>query len=260
MQRPPDICKVCRNSRNSRIIFIDEIRGILVICMVFYHAFYSMSFIFNIPFAKNLLYFFMPIQSVFAGGFIFISGAVSHLSRSNLKRGAKLFAVAVAISLVIIIFVPSQAIIFGVLHMLSICMMLFGALQTPLSKISPIAGMTACLALFLATFNIEKGFLGFGNFKLYIPFGAYDLNFLFPIGITSKNFYSSDYFPLIPWMFIFFFGTFFGSFCKGKKLPNFMYFSHSKMLSFCGRHALIIYILHQPIIFLIMNLYSKIKY
>lgn len=259
MHKPPITYKSCKSAGSSRICLIDETRGFLVICMVFYHAFYSMTFIFNIPFAKNLLCFFMPAQSIFAGSFIFISGCVSLLSRSNLKRGAKLFAIAVAITIVTRVFIPSQPIIFGILHMLSICMILFGIFKPLLSKISPLIGMLTCFILFLFTSGIDKGFFGFGRIKLYIPLSAYNLNWLFPIGITDKNFYSSDYFPLFPWMFIFFFGTFFASAFKGKKLPQFMYQSHVKMLSFCGRHALIIYIIHQPIIFLIINLYSQLN-
>lgn len=248
-----------QNFNKKRIAIIDEIRGFLVICMVFYHAFYSLAIVFNIPWAKNLLYFFMPAQSIFAGAFIFISGCVSPLSRSNLRRGAKLFAVAVAISIVTYLFAPSQVIIFGILHMLAICMLLFGAVQPLLDKLSPIVGMIACLLLFLFTLNISKGYFGFGFLRLELPLSAYDITWLFPFGITDKRFFSADYFPLFPWMFIFFFGTFFSGIFKDKKLPQFMYDSHVKILSFCGRHALIIYILHQPIIFLIMNLYLKFK-
>ncbi len=259
MHKPPITDKSCKNAGSSRIDLIDEARGFLVICMVFYHTFYSMTFIFNIPFAKNLLCFFMPAQSIFAGSFIFISGCVSLLSHSNLKRGIKLLAIATAITIITCIFIPSQPIIFGILHMLSICMILFGIFNPILSKISPLIGMLICFILFLFTASVDKGVFGFGKIKLYIPLSAYNLNWLFPIGITNKSFYSSDYFPLFPWMFIFFFGTFLASFFKGKKLPQFMYQSHVKMLSFCGRHALIIYIIHQPIIFLIINLYLQLN-
>lgn len=252
--------QVAQNPGRPRIAIIDETRGFLVICMVFYHALYSLAFIFNIPLAKNLLYFFRPAQAVFAGAFIFISGGVSLLSRSNLKRGAKLFALATAISVVTCVFAPGQAIIFGVLHMLSICMVLFGALQPLLAKIRPKIGMAACFLLFLLTLNVGAGFFGFKNFHISIPLWAYSSNWLFVFGVAPKNFYSADYFPLFPWMFIFFFGTFFASALKGKKLPQFALKPHVKALSFCGRHALMIYILHQPVIFLIMNLYSKIKY
>jgi uncharacterized membrane protein len=69
-----------------------------------------------------------------------------------------------------------------------------------------------------------------------------------PLGIYTSSFTSSDYFPLLPWAFIFLVGTFFGRFAAAEKFPKFTYQSHIPPLSFMGRHALIIYIVHQPII------------
>ena len=74
-----------------RIHFLDELRGIAVFCMVFYHAFYTIGYFFNWGWGLWLLNFFMPAEPFFAALFIFISGIASNLSHSNIERGSKLF-------------------------------------------------------------------------------------------------------------------------------------------------------------------------
>ena len=39
----------------KRIYLLDELRGLAVFCMVFYHAFYSMSEFFNIADRKSVV-------------------------------------------------------------------------------------------------------------------------------------------------------------------------------------------------------------
>ena len=83
-----------------RIILIDELRGFLILCMIFYHTLYSMCFLFNFYKMKSILFFFEPVQPLFAAFFILISGAVSQLSHSNLVRGLKLMGISLVITIV----------------------------------------------------------------------------------------------------------------------------------------------------------------
>ena len=103
----------------ARIHMMDELRGFAVLCMVFYHAFYSAAYLLGWQWGKVLLSFFMPAEPYFAGLFILISGISSQLSHSNLIRGLKLLAVAVCVTLVTGFFLPDQIIRFGILHLLS---------------------------------------------------------------------------------------------------------------------------------------------
>ncbi|MEG0895397.1 MAG: heparan-alpha-glucosaminide N-acetyltransferase domain-containing protein, partial [Oscillospiraceae bacterium] len=68
-----------------------------------------------------------------------------------------------------------------------------------------------------------------------------------------KHFYSADYFSLLPWFFIFISGIGFGKLLKEERLPKFFYNSHIKFLSVIGRNTIWIYILHQPIIFILLT-------
>ena len=68
-----------------------------------------------------------------------------------------------------------------------------------------------------------------------------------PVG---PSFFSSDYFPLIPWLFLFICGWFFWRFIKEHEWDGVFRFN-IPVLSFIGRYSLIIYMAHQPILYLI---------
>lgn len=230
-----------------RIHLMDEIRGFAVLCMIFYHAFYTLAYIYGIDWGMALLRFFMPAEPFFAGAFIFISGISSDLSRSNLKRGAKLFLVALVVSLATWIVVPQELIVFGILHFLSICMMLYGLCKPFLDRFRfSWWQILVCALLYACTMDISRGVV---FFAIQLPDTLFQTSFLFPFGIPGPGFRSSDYFPLFPWIFVFFAGGFFGKLAAGGKFPAFAYRSRIPFLSWMGRHALILYVVHQPVIY-----------
>ena len=236
----------------TRIHLLDEIRGFCVFCMVFYHAFYTVGYFFNWTWGLQLLNFFTPAEPFFAGTFIFISGISSNLSHSNIERGSKLFFISYIVTLVSYAAVGNTAVIrFGILHMLSICMMLYGIL-TKVNKLIPLwIGFAINAVLFVLTMNISTGHtFGIPNiWNITVPAWLYQTDFLYPLGFPSSGFISSDYFPLLPWLFVFFAGGFFGRLAVQKKFPKFSYKKHIPFFSLMGRYALIIYLLHQPVIF-----------
>ena len=237
-------------SGKTRIHALDEIRGFAVFCMIFYHAFYSMAYLFSIDWGETLLLFFMPLEPFFAGLFILISGISSDFSRANLKRGVKLFFIAMLVSGITIVLFEDQRILFGILHMLSISMIVFGLFQKQFEQIETKIGLIVCAALFVLTIPVNQGFFGIAPFGgISIPKTLYQLDFLYPFGIYNHKFYSSDYFPLFPWMFLFLFGTFLGRCFQRGCYPSWMNRSNLPVFSFLGRHALFCYLLHQPVIY-----------
>ena len=238
----------------KRICLLDEIRGAAVLCMIFYHTFYTLATIFSIPFAYRVLAIFEPIDPYFATIFIVISGIVSQLSRSNLKRGLKLAAVSVVVTLVTYFLFPQDVILFGILHFLAFAMIWYGLTAKWREKIPLWLGLTACAVLTFCFAWVEDG-----KFAAFLPLPAvlYKTNLLFPLGMYSETFYSADYFPILPWIFVFLFGTYLGRLAKAGKFPAFAYKSRVPFLSFVGKHALWIYILHQPVIFSIAWLVTR---
>ncbi len=246
-----------------RIHLMDEIRGFAVFCMVFYHAFYLIAFLFNTDWMAQVFRFFMPAEPFFAAAFILISGISSQLSHSNLMRGAKLLGIALIVTLATVIVVPEEAIWFGVLHLLAVCMLLFGLLQKVLARVPFWWGFLACAVLFLLTCGLVFGsspYLGLpGVPALQVGAMSPAYRFGFPFGFRSPDFASADYFPLLPWVFMFLAGTFLGRFAKAGRFPEFMYQSRVPFFSWIGRHALVIYVVHQPVIYGIMVLITAIR-
>ena len=158
---------------------MDEIRGLCVLLMIFYHAFYTMSMLFHWELGTKLLVFFSPAEPFFAGLFILISGISSQLSHSNLIRGLKLLGVSLALTLVTYFIIPSELIVFGILHMLSVCMIVFGLGQKLWDRIPLILGLAVCAVLFLITMPVSDGYLGLpGTLAWKIPAGWYEFGWL----------------------------------------------------------------------------------
>lgn len=238
-------------AKRRRIFLMDELRGFAVFCMIFYHGFYTVGYIFNIGLGALFFRFFMPVEPLYAGLFMFISGIACNLSHSNLARGFKLLALALGVSLVTYFAIPDQVIVFGILHFLSVCMILCGLLLPVIDRFEfSWLQIAACAALFLLTMNVERGFLGPGGpLTLALPQSLYRTNWLAPLGIYNENFRSSDYFALLPWVFVYFAGVFAGKLAKAGKFPEFTYKSRVPAFSWMGRHALILYLAHQPVIY-----------
>ncbi len=238
----------------TRYHFLDEARGLAVLCMVFYHAFYTMAWMFSMSLGGVLLDFFSPAEPFFAAFFVFLSGIACQLTRSNLKRGLKLAVVSILLTVVTVFILPNfyiegAEIYFGILHLLSLGMLLVAFFNKVIKAIPISLGAILFFILFLVFYNIEYGYIGFGELKIALPNTLYENNNLFILGFHSETFYSADYFPILPWIFIFISGSFVGLLAPAGKFPAFFSKKRIPPLAFLGRHALIVYLLHQPIIY-----------
>ncbi|MEE0858777.1 MAG: heparan-alpha-glucosaminide N-acetyltransferase domain-containing protein [Acutalibacteraceae bacterium] len=253
--------KTYKIEKTQRIHMLDEIRGLAVIAMILYHLFYSMTFIFNMECSYSIMSAIYPYEPIIPITFITISGIVCSFSRNNLKRGLIVFGVAIGITLVTGIFIPSQVILFGILHFLGIALILYGILQKAFAKIPVGIGLTIFLILFIFCYNIPKGYIGISSYaNIQLPQQLYSVYALSFIGFPSSDFISSDYFPIIPYIFLFFAGTFIGRIFKEKGVPKFMYKKLCPPLDFIGKHALIIYVAHQPIIIAVLYVLNMVEF
>lgn len=250
----------------QRVVLLDEIRGFAIICMVIYHTMFQLKFSFGVNVPIFFEDWFGIIRDVFAGTFIFISGVMCRYSRNNLKRGAQCFFLGMLITFVVPFF--GSHITFGILHFLGIAMMLYGLVGEALEHLPSTAGIIIAVLLFVLTMNIprdyfvyngsvfyEGGFIGIkGLFQWNIPNGAYVNNELAPLGFYNSSYSVDDYFPILPWIFVFLGGSYFGGWAKEGFLPKFFYNSHIKWLANVGRYTIWIYMLHIPLVYLICML------
>ncbi len=186
---------------------------------------------------------FEVLHYIFAAAFVLISGMSSRFSRSNLWRGAKLLVVALALELVTwFLRMPDR---FGVLHLLSVSMLCYGAAERFPNVLPARAEPWIYLGLgalsFLATRLIKL------PTDIFWMFGWY-----------GDDFFSSDYFPIFPWIFVFFFGAWLGKLVVEGRFPKWFYSFKMPFFPLVGRHALLIYVLHQPVLYGIVMLLGQI--
>lgn len=231
----------------KRVGFLDEVRGICILLMVLYHGAYDIIYLFgwDIPlFHSALMEFAQPFV---AGIFIFISGICCRFSRNNLRRGLIALGLGLLMSGFTLRFLPQQPIYFGILHFLGTAMILFALLHRVLDRATPVPGMLICLLLYLFTFGAQRGYLGLPGLPLIrLPASWATHPWLIPLGFASGG---VDYFPLLPWLFVFFAGSYLGIPFIRREMPEFFYRSRSRFLGRVGRYTIYIYLLHQPVLF-----------
>ncbi len=235
----------------ARIPFLDEVRGLCCVLMVFHHAFYTLGYFYGIRWGQFLFDFFAVPGPFFAGLFILISGICCRFSRNNWKRGGLLLGVSLAMTLVLWLFMRDSVIWYGVLHFLATAILLYALLHRLLDRIPPAVGVPVFAVLTLLFWCVSPskgGFIGIpGLFTLDIPAAWQSCRWLFPLGLANGQ--SADYFPFLQWIWVFLMGVCLGRWAAEGRFPAFMSRPHAPWLSAIGRYTLWIYLAHQPVIY-----------
>lgn len=242
----------------ERIYGLDALRGGAMLLVIAYHLLYDLKFIYGI----NIPRVITPgqpepefVHICFLWVLFAVSGICSGFSRDPVKRGAFLYIIGWGITVITSLFVPSQLIVFGVLSCFGACMVITGLAEKLISK-------ARWQILFIASFLLWLIFMDFhrsGEINLFFTSISVDIRgseYLYPLGMPSADFFSTDYFPLIPYYFMFLAGRALYIPVSEKKLPGFFYRKWNGVLEFIGRHSLIIYAVHQPIILLLLSVIS----
>ena len=238
----------------KRIEIIDGLRGLAVSLMVIHHMLYNLTTFLGAPrwIFSNPVFDFL--QAVFIGVFLFLSGVSSRFSRSNIRRGLITLALAVVISAAT--YVIGMPIWFGILHLLGFCMLFFGVTKKLWDVVPRKAApaifitLTAGSALARRYYDLTSGHLWVRN--LLYTFGwpqsdYFDTSLLpWQPGFVIGSF---DYQPLLPWIFVFLLGTWAGLYIAERKLPDWFYEKKVPFFPVIGRKALLIYVLHQPVMY-----------
>lgn len=83
--------------------------------------------------------------------------------------------------------------------------------------------------------------------RLALPQALYASYTTAYLGFMPKSFFSTDYFPLLPWLFLFWAGYFLHHLVGRERLAP-LRKSVCPPLGWMGRHSLVLYLLHQPVI------------
>ncbi len=236
-------------AKPRRVHLMDELRGVLIIGVVLYHLLYDLAVLFPVGIPWMFSDWMNSVRNICAGALIVVSGISCHYTRSNWRRGLRAFGLGMLLTVVTALFIPSQLILFGILHFFGSMTMLYALLQPLLEKVPTMAGLLGSTLLFFLTWPIFSGFIRVLGVTVYLPEFLYNKPLLFPLGFACQGIASADYYPLIPWGFLFLAGSFFGRYVRAGRLPEFCYRSHLPLLARIGNHTMLIYLVHQPVIY-----------
>ena len=243
--------------QKQRIWELDALRGLCILCVIVVHFLFDLQFFIGLDF--TLPAWFQFIQQYGGILFVVLSGCCATLGSRSFRRGLIVFGAGMLISLVTAgmygLGLSDRTVIvwFGVLHLLGICMMLF-----PLFKKLPVWALAV----------LGVGFVALGVWlaalePVVVSFPSAQGLLLGAIGIRPAGFYSGDYFPIFPNLGWFLLGVVLGRTVYAEKrtlLPgNAQNFFLLRFFCWCGRQSLFIYLLHQPILYGLLELLAALN-
>ena len=233
---------------SKRLNLIDSLRGFSLINMVLFHFLYDIFVVYGVDFEWDRRFEVVAWERFICISFILLSGVSLNFSKHPYKRGIIINLCGLLITAVTAIVMPSQAIWFGVLNLIGCSMLICAALRPLLNKINPILGSVLSLVFYAVFYGVPQRYIGFLGYRLFtLPDIFYSFKYVAFIGFPAEGFRSADYFPIITWIFIFTLGYFLWRIIE-KYNKQKLFRTGLRPLSFVGRHSLIIYLAHQPIL------------
>ena len=244
----------------KRVLFLDILRGLAILNAVMYHLLYDLVYIFGVSVSWFSIRKCFVWQQSICITFILISGISFRLSRRPWKSILVRAGCAILLSVVTLVVIPEEVVVFGIIHFLGSAFLIAWLCRPLLRKIPTWLGLSISLFLFVFIRNISEGSVGIpGLWEYHLPVALYDNHFMFWTGFPSADFYSADYFPILPWIMLFFTGCFGGIWwIKGSSILTArqepldekpIYRLLDKSLGAAGRKSLWIYMIHQPILY-----------
>ena len=235
---PPAALRISRlESAPPRIRAIDALRGIALCSMFVYHFAFDLRFFrtINADFENDI--WWLGFRAVIVSSFMTLVGISIVLAESAgtgtprfLRRLAVIAVAAVGVTLGSWVMFPASFIYFGILH----CIVLTSLIAWPLRRSPGIAlaiGVTVMIA----------GLLWSSSF--------FDVRGWSWLGFMTHKPVTEDYVPLAPWAGATFIGIALGhALMRANFRPVFLLDGAPGWLRWLGRHSLLVYLAHQPIL------------
>lgn len=207
--------------------------------MVVFHFIYDLNeFVnININYESGFWYYIGKIAAIL---FIVVSGVSSNFSKNKMKNAVKLLGYGILVSVATYFVFKDMYVRFGILHFLAI--------------------MTLS-SIFLNRLNLLSLFL-IQSFSLFFYILSerirIDTFWLIPFGFKYYGFTTVDYYPIFPYIIFYILGIFIYRFIysKGKRILQFEI--KSNIIELVSKKSLAIYILHQPILLVIIFIIKNI--
>lgn len=225
--------------KKERVWEVDFLRGLLIFSMIYLHIIFDLEYFFgmNVDYDGGINGILVKIVGPL---FIIVSGMSTAFSRNSFKRGLLVLSIALVITLSSYIYNPEFVIMFGILHFIGVCMIV-----SPLFKKLPTLWLFALSAVLASTY-------------LILPHIKVTHNYLFMFGLYNSNFTSSDYYPLLPYLWGFLFGMGLSRILYKEKKSIFPFTLKSNFVNFVGKNSLYFYLGHQPLILAVITIVIQI--
>jgi uncharacterized membrane protein len=227
---------------SSRYQLIDVLRGVAIALMVFYHFCYDLSYFQLAGFDFYRDPFWLNLRSLIVSLFLGLVGvslvlAVEHgiNKRRYFKRLGLLLLFALAISINSYFMFPGRTVIFGILHFIAFASVA-GLVFVRWPGVSLLAG------------------IGIIALDRIYQHAFFDQAWVHWLGLMTHKPVTEDYVPVFPWFGVVLIGIFIGHQLQQLQALGFVRTWQSNTalaqgLALAGRHSLLIYMLHQPILF-----------
>lgn len=219
--------------------------------MVLFHLCYDLRFIQG----RDLSWFAPPLQDIWRASiswsFVFIAGCMFAWSRDNLKRATRYLAAALLVFIVTTVVAVDVPINFGIIYCMGACTLttwLLERLSLRPAGLPPAAIFFLC---FILTLGISQGRIGIAGFSVTLPQALFQTPWLSWAGFPGPGFASGDYYPLLPYLFLYLAGSCMGRTWREEGMPEPIKQIACPPLEAVGKAALPIYLLHQPLLLLI---------
>lgn len=278
-----------RKKASGRLALLDSLRGLTLISMILFHACWDAVYLLgaNWPWYSSRAAYIW--QQSICWTFILLSGFCIPFSSRLLRRGLEVFGAGALVMAVTCILLPEDRVVFGVLTLIGSCMLLMVPLRKVLDRdfrgetsaesttVRKASGVNCDAILFIVFAmlfilfkDINYGEIGTGMLHRIIP-AIPKLSIRIPealyanlatayLGFPPADFYSTDYFSLLPWAFLYLCGYELHWILKAAGVLDAPILKKEiRPLAFMGRNSLVIYLLHQPVLYLFVLLYSALK-
>lgn len=219
---------------------IDVLRAFAIVLMVIFHLVYDLKQFAGVSIDYQSPFWF-TIGKASALLFMFVSGLSSGFSSAPFRRGLKVLAYGMLITVVTYLFMKDEYVRFGILHFLGVTMIL-----------SPLLLRLSSWTIWgVAGSSVVLGFWFKGQ--------VLKTSLLLPLGLMYNGFGSIDYYPLFPYLAVSILGILaYRHFYAQRTEPLFPLHLNSQLTKWLSRNSLGIYLLHQPIILLIIFLINHL--
>jgi uncharacterized membrane protein len=233
---------------HHRLWEIDALRGVAIVMMIIFHLMWDLWFFGLLPHVVLYAGFWKYFQRTTAITFLLLVGvsltisyrhalvgqpASARLSPKFLWRGLRIFALGLGLS--VVVWVAQMGYVhFGILHLIGASIVL----AYPLLRFCWLN-----LALWALLFWAGG----------WVQTLRVDFTWFVWLGLQPVGYAPNDYFPLVPWFGVVLLGVFLGNtfFPANQRLirlPHVAGFPLLRLLQFLGRHSLLIYLIHQPLL------------